>query len=250
MIHHRDYRKRIIIALDVETKDQALALVHELGEAQVFKVGLELFTAEGPPLLKEIQALSKDVFLDLKLHDIPNTVAEAARIGVRHGAFMMTLHTSGGREMMAKAAEVARLESEKRGRPKPLLLGVTVLTSLKSEELSAIGMVPDTSAQVVRLAALAQKAGLDGVVCSAQEIEIVRKEVGSGFLIVTPGIRPAWAAAQDQKRIMTPAEAIRKGSDYLVVGRPITQAASPKEAFQKIVEELKNWDAPEGKNAS
>ena len=163
---------------------------------------------------------------------------------------MMTLHTSGGKEMMAKAAEAVRLESEKRGRPKPLLLGVTVLTSLKSEELSAIGMVPDTSAQVVRLAALAQKAGLDGVVCSAQEIEIVRKEVGSGFLIVTPGIRPAWAAAQDQKRIMTPAEAIRKGSDYLVVGRPITQAASPKEAFQKIVEELKNWDAPEGKNAS
>lgn len=238
MTHPADFKKRIIIALDVETKDRGLALVRELADAQVFKVGLELFTAEGPLLLREIQALGKGVFLDLKLHDIPNTVAEATRIGVRHGAFMMTIHTSGGPEMMAKAAEVARAESEKLRTHKPILLGVTVLTSLKGEELGAIGMIPDTAAQVLRLAALAKKAGLDGVVCSAQEIEIVRKEVGPGFLIVTPGIRPAWAAAQDQKRIMTPAEAIRKGSDYLVVGRPITQAASPREAFLKIVEEL------------
>jgi len=248
MTHSHDFKKRIIIALDVETKDQGLALVRELGDAQVFKVGLELFTAEGPPLLREIQALGKSVFLDLKLHDIPNTVAEAARIGVRYGAFMMTIHASGGLEMMTKAAEVGRAESEKRGTLKPILLGVTVLTSLKSEELAAIGMVPDTAAQVVRLAALAKKAGLDGVVCSAQEIEIVRKEVGPDFLIVTPGIRPAWAAAQDQKRIMTPAEAIRKGSDYLVIGRPITQAASPREAFSKIVEELDAGKSPYGKN--
>jgi orotidine-5'-phosphate decarboxylase len=229
---------RIIIALDVENRDQALALVRELPAAQVFKVGLELFTAEGPQLLREIKALGKDVFLDLKLHDIPNTVAEAARIGVRHGAYMMTIHASGGEEMMAKAAEVARTEADKRGVAKPLLLGVTILTSLKNESLASIGMVADTGAQVLRLAALARKAGLDGVVCSAQEIEIVRRETGPGFLIVTPGIRPAWAAAQDQKRIMTPAEAIAKGSDYLVVGRPVTQAASPREAFQKIVDEL------------
>ena len=248
MTHYNDFKKRIIIALDVETKDQGLALVRELADAQVFKVGLELFPAEGPPLLKEIQALGKSVFLDLKLHDIPNTVGEAARIGVRHGAFMITVHASGGREMMAKAAEVARSEAEKRGTLKPLLLGVTVLTSLKAEDLSAIGMIPDIAAQVLRLAALAKKAGLDGVVCSAQEIEIVRKEVGPGFLIVTPGIRPAWSAAQDQKRIMTPAEAVRKGSDYLVIGRPITQAASPKEAFLKIVEELDAGKPPDGKN--
>ena len=229
---------RIIIALDVENRDQALALVRALPETQVFKVGLELFTAEGPRLIQDLQALGKGVFLDLKLHDIPNTVAEAARIGVRHGAAMMTIHASGGEEMMARAAEVARNEAEKRGVARPLLLGVTILTSLKNEILASIGMIADTGAQVLRLAALAKKAGMDGVVCSAQEIEIVRRETGAGFLIVTPGIRPAWAAAQDQKRIMTPAEAVAKGSDYLVVGRPVTQASSPQEAFQKIVDEL------------
>jgi orotidine-5'-phosphate decarboxylase len=230
---------RIITALDVETKAQALALVRELDLAVLFKVGLELFTAEGPALLQEIKALGKGVFLDLKLHDIPNTVGEAARIGVRHGVRMMTIHTSGGGEMMARAAATAREEADKKGSPKPLLLGVTILTSLKNDDLASIGMMPDTSAQVLRLAALAKAAGLDGVVCSAQEIEIVRREVGPDFLIVTPGIRPAWSAAQDQKRIMTPALAVEKGSDYLVVGRPITQAASPREAFQKIVDELK-----------
>ena len=229
---------RIITALDVETAAQALALVRQLEAAVFFKVGLELFTAEGPALLREITALGKGVFLDLKLHDIPNTVGEAARIGVRHGARLMTIHTSGGGEMMARAAATAAEESAKRGTPKTLLLGVTVLTSLKGEDLRSIGMEADTSAQVLRLAALAQASGMDGVVCSAQEIEIVRKEVGPDFLIVTPGIRPAGAAVQDQKRVMTPALAVAKGSDYLVVGRPITQAASPREAFQKIVEEL------------
>jgi orotidine-5'-phosphate decarboxylase len=230
---------RIITALDVETAAQALALVRQLDAAMFFKVGLELFTAEGPDLLREITALGKGVFLDLKLHDIPNTVGEAARIGVRHGARMMTIHTSGGGEMMARAAVTAAEESAKRGTPKTILLGVTVLTSLKNEDLRSIGMEADTSAQVLRLAALAQASGMDGVVCSAQEIEAVRREVGPDFLIVTPGIRPAWSAAQDQKRIMTPALAVEKGSDYLVVGRPITQAASPREAFQKIVDELK-----------
>lgn len=231
---------RIITALDVENRAQALALVRELDQAVLFKVGLELFTAEGPALLREIKALGKDVFLDLKLHDIPHTVGEAARIGVRHGARMMTIHTSGGAEMMARAAASAGEESAKLGTPKPILLGVTILTSLRSDDLRSIGMTPDTSAQVLRLAALAKASGLDGVVCSAQEIEIVRREAGPDFLIVTPGIRPAWSAAQDQKRIMTPALAVEKGSDYLVVGRPITQAASPREAFQKIVDELVN----------
>jgi orotidine-5'-phosphate decarboxylase len=238
LAHHVDFSERIIIALDVENKAQALALVRELAAAKVFKVGLELFTAEGPELLKDIRALGKDVFLDLKLHDIPNTVAEAARIGVRHGARMMTIHTSGGEEMMAKAAQVARAEAEQRGTRRPLLLGVTILTSLKNEELGAIGMIPDTAAQVGRLANLAKKSGMDGVVCSAREIELVRRDVGPEFLIVTPGIRPAWAAAQDQKRVMTPAEAVAQGSDYLVIGRPITQAPSPAEAFAKIVAEL------------
>jgi len=230
--------ERIITALDVENREQALALVRELHAARIFKVGLELFTAEGPPLLYDLKALGKEVFLDLKLHDIPTTVGEAVRVGVRHGAAMMTIHASGGLEMMARAAEVARLEASERGTAKPLLLGVTVLTSLKAEDLAAVGMVADPAAQVRRLAGLAKKAGMDGIVCSAQEIEIVREEVGPEMLIVTPGIRPAGAAAQDQKRVMTPALAVAKGSDYLVIGRPITRAASPAEAFARIVREL------------
>jgi orotidine-5'-phosphate decarboxylase len=238
MTHAITPAHRIITALDVETKAQALELVRQLDQAVLFKVGLELFTAEGPALLQEIKALGKGVFLDLKLHDIPNTVGEAARVAVRHGARMMTIHTSGGGAMMARAAATAAEESAKRGTPAPILLGVTVLTSLTNDDLRSIGMAPDTSAQVLRLAALAKASGMSGVVCSAQEIEIVRKEVGPDFLIVTPGIRPAGAAVQDQKRVMTPALAVEKGSDYLVVGRPITQSASPREAFQKIVDEL------------
>jgi orotidine-5'-phosphate decarboxylase len=236
---------RIITALDVENKAQALALVRRLDKAVLFKVGLELFTAEGPALLQEIKMLGKGVFLDLKLHDIPNTVGEAARIGVRHGAGMMTIHTSGGGEMMVRAAATTAEEAAKSGSVPPILLGVTILTSLKNDDLAAIGMMPDTSRQVLRLAALAKASGMSGVVCSAQEIEIVRKEVGPDFLIVTPGIRPAGAAVQDQKRVMTPALAVAKGSDYLVVGRPITQAASPAEAFAKIVEELETAYKPE-----
>jgi orotidine-5'-phosphate decarboxylase len=230
--------QRIIIALDVEGREPALALIRKLDKARVFKVGLELFTAEGPGLLRDIREMGKDVFLDLKMHDIPNTVGEAVRMGVRHGVSMMTIHTSGGREMMAKAAEAARAESERRGTVKPILLGVTILTSLKSEDLGMIGMAADAAGQVRRLAGLARKAGMDGIVCSAQEIEIVRAEVGPEMLIVTPGIRPAGADVQDQKRVMTPALAVAKGSDYLVIGRPITQAPSPAAAFEAIVAEL------------
>jgi orotidine-5'-phosphate decarboxylase len=229
---------RIIIALDVQTKEEAIALVSKLKDARTFKVGLELFTAEGPALFKKLKALRKDVFLDLKLHDIPNTVAGAVRSAFRHGVQMMTIHTSGGREMMARAAETARLAAQEMGRPKPVLLGVTVLTSLKGAELEEIGMSPNVADQVLRLAGLAKAAGMDGVVCSPQEIEVLRREFGRDLVIVTPGIRPLWAAAQDQKRIMTPAEAVAKGADYLVVGRPITAAPSPQEAFLKVVEEL------------
>ena len=234
----RTNRDRIIIALDVQTKDEGIALVSKLEEARTFKIGLELFTAEGPALFAKLRALRKDVFLDLKLHDIPNTVAGAVRSAFRHGVQMMTIHTSGGREMMAKAAETAREVARETNRPKPLLLGVTVLTSLKGGDLEEIGMTADVAAQVVRLAGLAKAAGMDGVVCSPQEIEVLRREYGRELVIVTPGIRPLWAAAQDQKRIMTPAEAVAKGADYLVIGRPITGAPSPNEAFFRIVEEL------------
>jgi len=231
-------RDRIIIALDVPNKEEGIALVSRLKDARTFKVGLELFTAEGPALFKKLKALRKDVFLDLKLHDIPNTVAGAVRSAFRHGVQMMTIHTSGGREMMAKASETARQVSAELGRPKPVLLGVTVLTSLKGADLEEVGMGPNVTDQVLRLAGLAKAAGLDGVVCSPQEIEVLRKEFGRELVIVTPGIRPLWAAAQDQKRIMTPAEAVAKGADYLVIGRPITGAPSPDAAFLKVVAEL------------
>ncbi len=231
-------KDRIIIALDVKDKDEAAKVVSGLKDARTFKVGLELFTAEGPALFKKLKVLRKDIFLDLKLHDIPNTVAGATRSAVRHGVQMMTIHTSGGREMMARAVAAARETAEAEKLARPLLLGVTVLTSMKAAELDEIGMNPDVAAQVLRLAGLAKAAGMDGVVCSPQEIEIIRKEFGRGLLVVTPGIRPAWAAAQDQKRIMTPAEAVAKGADYLVIGRPITGAPSPAEAFLRIVEEL------------
>jgi orotidine-5'-phosphate decarboxylase len=237
-------KDRIIIALDVKDKDEAAAVVSGLMDARTFKIGLELFTAEGPALFKKLKVLRKDIFLDLKLHDIPNTVAGAARAAVRHGVQMMTIHTSGGREMMARAAEAARDTAEAEKLPKPLLLGVTVLTSLRAAELGEVGMNPDVAAQVLRLAGLAKAAGMDGVVCSPQEIEIVRKEFGRELLVVTPGIRPAWAAAQDQKRIMTPAEAVAKGADYLVIGRPITGASSPADAFRRIVEEINPFGSP------
>ena len=243
-MNNEDLKKKIIIALDVKNKEEALAVVSGLKEARTFKVGLELFTAEGPTLFKKLKVLRKRIFLDLKLHDIPNTVAGAVRSAVRHGIQMMTIHASGGREMMARAAEAARETAEMDKVEAPLLLGVTILTSLKSADLDEVGMKPDLAGQVLRLAGLAKSAGMDGVVCSPQEIEILRQEYGRDLLIVTPGIRPAWAEAQDQKRIMTPAEALRKGADYLVIGRPITGAASPQEAFARIVEELERPDDP------
>ena len=230
--------ERIIIALDVKNKEEGLTLVRTLESAVLFKVGLQLYTAEGPALLKDVRELGKKVFLDLKLHDIPNTVAEAVRSGMRLGAWMMTIHASGGREMMAEAAKAAADEAAKLGKPKPLLLGVTVLTSLKDTELQEVGFAGKVLDQVLRLAGLAKAAGLDGVVCSPQEIEAVHREFGTSLLIVTPGIRPAGANVNDQKRIMTPAQAVALGADYLVIGRPITAAPSPNQAFREIAAEI------------
>lgn len=229
---------RMIIALDVQTQEEAIALVSRLKHARTFKVGLELFAAEGPALFRKLKALRKAIFLDLKLHDIPNTVAGAVRSASKHGVQMMTVHASGGREMMVRAAEAAAAAAKSGAGPKPLLLGVTVLTSLKDADLEEVGQGSDVASQVLRLAGLAKAAGLDGVVCSPREIELLRREYGRELVIVTPGIRPVWAAAQDQKRIMTPAEAVAKGADYLVIGRPVTGAPSPDEAFLRIVEEL------------
>ena len=233
-----DPKERIIIALDVGTKREALALMEKLQQARIFKIGLELFTAEGPALLKETIRMGKRPFLDLKFNDIPNTAAGAVRSATRNGASLLTLHATGGKEMMAAAARAAREESATTGKERPLLLGVTVLTSLKDEELHQIGYAHPVADQVLRLAALARDSGLDGVVCSPHEIEIIKKECGRDFIVVAPGIRPAWAAAQDQKRIMTPAEALAKGADYLVIGRPITGAPSPDEAYLKVLAEI------------
>jgi orotidine-5'-phosphate decarboxylase len=242
MEKRKAFKERIIIALDVGTSGEALALMRELEEASIFKIGMELFTAEGPGFFHEIAPLGKKIFLDLKYHDIPNTLAGAVRCATRHGVHMLTLHTSGGREMMSRAVEAATEEAAKMGTSRPYLLGVTVLTSLKEPELQEVGLFASVSEQVLRLAALAKEAGLDGVVCSPREIELVKTGLGKEFLVVTPGIRPAWAAAQDQKRVMTPAEAFRKGADYIVVGRPVTAAPSPRDAFLKILAELEQAD--------
>jgi len=236
--------EKIIVALDVGNKKEALSLVRELKDAQLFKVGMELFTAEGPRLLEEIARLGKKVFLDLKYHDIPNTVAGAVRSATRHRVHMLTLHSSGGKEMLARAAEAAAQEALSYRIPRPYLLGVTVLTSLKEGELKDLGISASVEGQVVRLASLAKEAGLDGVVSSPQEIEIIKKELGKDFLVVTPGIRPAWAATHDQKRVMRPAEAVAKGADYIVIGRPITGASSPQETFLKIVREIEALSSP------
>jgi orotidine-5'-phosphate decarboxylase len=251
MTKENSLAEKIIIALDAQTQQEALSLIRELPEAKIFKVGLTLFASEGPKLLQEIQRLEKKIFLDLKLHDIPHQIGGAVKAGIGHNIHMMTLHASGGKEMMAKAVETAEAAAQQTGRSKPLLLAVTILTSLKKEQLREIGMDDRVDEQVLRLARLAKLNGMDGVVCSPQEIDIIKKEFGRDFLVISPGIRPKWAAAQDQKRILTPAKAIAKGVDYLVIGRPITQASSPAEAFHRIEEELNRAvNASDGENGT
>ncbi|MGB9905932.1 MAG: orotidine-5'-phosphate decarboxylase [Candidatus Saccharicenans sp.] len=235
----KDISRKIIIALDVKNREEARSVLESLPEARIFKVGLELYTAEGPAMLELVKGYGKEVFLDLKLHDIPNTVAGAVSSAVRHGVSMLTLHTCGGREMMKKAVEAAKETAARENKPLPLILGVTVLTSLKDSDLQEIGFSSDSKNQVLRLARLAVEAGIEGLVCSPQELEPLRADLGGKIKIITPGIRPSWTEAQDQKRIMTPGEALQKGADFLVIGRPITKAPVPREAFNRVVEELK-----------
>lgn len=227
--------KRIIIALDYANAQHALALLDQLDSSQCrVKVGKELFTACGPDLVRQIVARGFDVFLDLKFHDIPNTVAKAVRAAADLGVWMINVHASGGREMMERSAEA--LQSA--GTDRPLLIGVTVLTSMADADLLEVGVNSTPQEQVCRLAALSQQAGLDGVVCSAAETPVLRAQTGKNFCLVTPGIRRAADAAGDQKRVVGPAQAVRNGSDYLVVGRPITQAESPIAALQAFNLEL------------
>ncbi|MGH9771327.1 MAG: orotidine-5'-phosphate decarboxylase [Candidatus Acidiferrales bacterium] len=227
--------ERLIVALDLPSTDAALRMAEKLhGHAGMFKVGMELFGAEGPALPRQLVSRSEGVFLDLKFHDIPNTVRAAAREAAQLGVRMINVHASGGRQMMAAAREGA----ESAGARRPLALAVTVLTSLAAEDLSEIGLAGTPEEAVIRLARLAQSAGMDGVVASAREAAAIREACGSEFVIVTPGIRPAASAVQDQARVSTPADAIRAGADYLVVGRPITGAADPAAAAEAVAAEI------------
>lgn len=228
---------KIIIALDVPDTEGALRLLDSLGEAPALcKIGLELFTAEGPSIVKAVQSRGSRVFLDLKFHDIPNTVAHAVKSAAGLGVAMTTLHACGGPVMLEAAAKAA----ESSGNKDLLLLAVTVLTSMDGAQLSATGVTVEPEAQVVRLAGLAAGAGIGGIVCSPREISAVRAAHGQSLRLVTPGVRPAWAAVGDQKRVMTPAEALQAGSDWLVIGRPITGAENPKEGYIKVITEIAN----------
>jgi orotidine-5'-phosphate decarboxylase len=232
---------QLIVALDVESGERALALATELrGSAGGFKVGSRLFTLEGPALVRTLAAEHGRVFLDLKFHDIPNTVAQAVEAAVSTGAWMINVHASGGRAMMEAAARAGAGAAAASGRPPPLLIGVTVLTSMDAPTLGSVGVERTLLDQVVGLARLAQDAGLDGVVASPQEVAAIRAACGPDFAIVTPGIRGASAGAErnDQARTMGPADAVRAGATYIVVGRPIVAASDPPGAARRIVEEL------------
>ncbi len=220
----------VIVALDFAQPTLALDFVQQLDPSQCrLKVGKELFTQAGPALVEQLQRAGFDVFLDLKFHDIPNTVAAAVAIAADLGVWMVNVHASGGRRMMMAARErLAQKQSS------TLLTAVTVLTSMEASDLAEVGITISPEQQVSRLAMLAADCHLHGVVCSAQEALMLRKQLPSDFLLVTPGIRPANAVADDQRRIMTPAQAVSAGVSYLVVGRPITQAANPLQALEDI----------------
>ncbi|WP_346354937.1 orotidine-5'-phosphate decarboxylase [Azotosporobacter soli] len=232
--------QRLIVALDTTDRARVEALVGELGElVGYYKVGMELFYSQGPDIVRCLRQQGKEVFLDLKLHDIPNTVAQALRPLVGLGATMLNLHASGGTKMMKAAATALREEAKLRNVPCPKLIAVTVLTSMDATEWESLGCVREIAQQVSELAKMAQAAGLDGVVASSQEAALIRKACGDSFAIVTPGIRPAGSATDDQARILTPREAIEAGADYLVVGRPITAALEPRKVAEDILRQMK-----------
>jgi len=232
-------KERLIVALDVDTKEKALGLVDKLKkDVKIFKIGSELFTSCGPEIVRCVRDRGCEVFLDLKFHDIPNTVAKSAASAVKLGAFLFNVHASGGPEMMKKAAVIVAGEAKKLNVKRPLVIAVTVLTSMDQNNLKKVGVDDNMEAQVLRLAKLAKESALDGVVASAAETKMIRAALGKDFVIVTPGVRPSWAAVNDQKRVTTPKEAIDNGADFIVIGRPIIEAADPAEAARKVLKEM------------
>ena len=233
-------KEKIIVALDVETAIEAREIIAQLrGEVGAFKIGLQLFTAAGASFVREVVAGGNKLFLDVKFHDIPNTVAKASAEVARLGVWMFNVHALGGSEMMRRTIENVREVCEKENLEKPKIIGVTVLTSSNKETLREVGIEAETNAQVLNLARLTAKCELDGVVASPLEARLIRENIEKkDFLIVTPGIRPFYATNDDQKRVMTPKDAVRAGADYLVVGRAITQAADKAAAVRKILEEI------------
>ncbi|EEX37525.1 orotidine 5'-phosphate decarboxylase [Vibrio metschnikovii] len=223
--------QKVIVALDYEKRAEALAFVDKIDPSSCrLKVGKEMFTLFGPELIRELHRRDFSVFLDLKFHDIPNTCAKAVRAAAELGVWMVNVHASGGERMMVAASEIL----EPYGNERPLLIAVTVLTSMEQVDLAGIGINLAPEQHVLRLATLTKNAGLDGVVCSAQEASALKQHLGSSFKLVTPGIRPVGADVGDQKRIMTPIQALEAGSDYLVIGRPITQANHPAQVLAEI----------------
>jgi orotidine-5'-phosphate decarboxylase len=227
-------KDRLIVALDVPGATQARQIVQAIGDAATtYKIGKQLFTAEGPQVVRDLVASGRKVFLDLKYHDIPNTVAAAVRSAADLGVSMLTVHASGGSAMLKAAVEAASQSSAK-----PMVLAVTVLTSLSDSDLQELGITGNVLTQVLRLGALARAAGCGGLVASALEARALRRALGEGYAIVTPGVRPAGAAAGDQARVVTPKDAIAAGATYLVVGRPILDAPDPAQAARQIADEI------------
>ena len=231
----------LIVALDYGSLAEAEKMVKKISPlVKTFKIGKELFTAAGPDAIQMVHAHKCRVFLDLKFHDIPNTVGSACESATRMGVFMLNVHALGGKTMLYSAVQAVHKAAVESKKPAPKVLGVTVLTSLNDQDLKEIGIKKKVKQEVQDLAVLIQNCGLDGVVASGQEIQTVRNATGKNFLIVTPGVRPTWAAHGDQKRVVTPKEAITTGADFIVVGRPITQHPQPLIAVEKILEEV-SW---------
>jgi len=232
-------KDRLIVALDVDTEEKVIKLMKMLrADVKFFKIGLELFSSAGPAIVGKIKEAGCDIFLDLKFHDIPNTVAKAARAATRLGVYMFNVHALGGYEMMKAASDAALDEAGRMKIERPKVLAVTILTSMDEKALKKVGVDDNMEKQVLKLAGLAKEAGLDGVVASPQETKSIRKRLGRDFLITTPGVRPAGADSHDQKRVATPKGAIGLGADYIVVGRPITEAKDPAEAARRILREI------------